>query len=107
MPAGEEPDRLIDIPPLDSEEFNTLLRELSVTTAPRRFALCEVRGDEPDGWVFAWGSALDGRAVVIDPDGRRMGAFRCAEEALAVCSRFHDLWLVWIDPETGEDADPE
>lgn len=61
-------------------EFMKLLVDLSVTFAPRRFALCEVYGERADGWVFGWGMTFgSGSAMLYRDDGRPLGSFASAE----------------------------
>lgn len=95
------------MPPVDSAEFNTMLRDLSVDYAPRRFALCEVRADEPDGWVFGWGVEFNDRTAVFLWGGRRGGVFRSTEAAFIAWSQLRNLRLVWIDPESDDEPDPD
>lgn len=96
------------IPPLDSPDFNALLREIVDESAPARFALCEVvPDDEPDGWVYAWGAALADRTVIFDAAGRIIGYFRSPEAALRLFSRVCELRLVWVDAEPSAEEPDE
>lgn len=84
---------------MTEDEFAAELRELCVETAPRRFAICAVRGEYQDGVVVGWGMALDGeRAVVCHAQTRAIGRFRSAEGAYRLFARSGPVRLIWIDP---------
>ncbi len=86
--------------PATEEEYLAVLRDISVSCAPRRFTLCEIDHELQDGWVYRWGIAFEDHAVLLRPTGRQVtGVFSSAESALRLFSRSRNLRLVWIDPE--------
>ncbi len=84
------------LPPLGTEqEFTELVGQLVADAAPRLFALVEEHGDRADGWIVAWGIALDDRVVVCGTAGELVGTFGSAERAHALLSRRRKLRLQW------------
>ncbi|GIG62767.1 hypothetical protein Lfu02_71390 [Longispora fulva] len=92
------------------EEFDSLLETMAHEGAPRRFALCQVRGDREDGRVYAYGMQFDDHAVVRRfEEGALADIMQSAESARRMWSRIGQFRLVWIDPApepTEDDEDP-
>ena len=80
------------------------LTELSVESAPRRFAICLLDADRDDGVVLGWGLALEDQAVAYVPaDGCRPPSLLCAASLARLprlVRRDGDVRLIWIDAET-------
>lgn len=93
-------------PPAASEEFGRLVSDLAKSTAPRRFALCEVSPEIPDAWVFAWGLADEDGAFLSVVEERRFGRFDSAERAHRFFSIATDCRLVWVDPTPSDHSAP-
>jgi hypothetical protein len=56
----------IEQPLWTEEEFDETIREMVAESAPRVFAVVQVCGKREDGWIAAWGIAIDdgeGRTV--------------------------------------------
>jgi hypothetical protein len=81
----------------DEKKLMAELTEMSVESAPRRFALCEVWADDEDAGVVGWGMAFDDEAMLYLPEARVVGKRSSAQRALRLCARTGDLRLVWID----------
>lgn len=98
-----------ELPPLGTEqEFAAELADLVASERPRLFAICEESGDRVDGWVVAWGLALEDRAEVIGTDDGVRASCQSAETALRMLGRRRRLRLVWCDPKRPErDAPPD
>ncbi len=82
----------------NGENFTQLLTKYVTLATPRLFALCQDPwGEDPEGWVFAWGAALDDSAVLFSPNGKLIGTFNSADSALRILRRIKGLCLIWVD----------
>lgn len=86
---------------VDERALMAELTEMSVESAPRRFALCEVWADVEDAGVVGWGMAFDDEALLYLPQSSVLGRLSSAHRALKMCARGGDRRLVWIDAGTG------
>lgn len=97
----------IDLAPLGTEEeFIAALADLVASQRPRLFSLCEEYGDRADGWVVAWGLALEDRAEVVSVDCGLRATCESAESAMRLLSRRRRLRLLWCDPQLPESGEP-
>jgi hypothetical protein len=91
------------MPATDTPDFERLLDHLCLTTAPRRFALCEVDDERREGWVTYWGLAFDKVALLMGPQGDYTGRFESAERITNLLSGTRPMRIRWIDASEEEE----
>ncbi|MEV0405445.1 hypothetical protein [Actinoallomurus sp. NPDC050550] len=76
------------------------LVELSVETAPRRFALGLLDIQQDDGAVVGWGLDFGNEAIAYVPTGgscQRLIRAETADRARRLVARRADVRLIWLD----------
>lgn len=102
MTNDDNPQSLIG--PWTAAEFDALVEDLCVATAPRFFATVQEYGERFDARVAAWGMSFDDHARVITVDGGIELNLRSAESSLRYFSGENiTTRLIWLSPEQSDE----